>query len=181
MASSLWFCTLFKLFFVLFCEGVFMQYQWLSSSVEQTHNIAARIARLCYQACHEQGILITLEGQLGAGKTAFSQGFIQSLLPTARVRSPTFSLLESYQTTACMIHHLDLYRLSDAQELEYLGLRDLFWHSICLIEWASNGVGWLPSADLALIMQINGDERQIVCHAKTEFGIKLLKQVIGTT
>jgi tRNA threonylcarbamoyladenosine biosynthesis protein TsaE len=154
-----------------------MQVQWLSSSVEQTQAIAAQIARVCYQACADRGVLITLEGQLGAGKTAFSQGFIQSLLPSARVRSPTFSLIESYQLATCSVHHLDLYRLQDAEELEYLGLRDLFWHNICLIEWASKGEGWLPEADLELVLTLDGDNRQIVCIANTENGIRLLEQV----
>jgi tRNA threonylcarbamoyladenosine biosynthesis protein TsaE len=155
-----------------------MQYQWLSSSVEQTHTIAAHLADVCYQACADKGVLITLEGQLGAGKTAFSQGFIQSLSPNARVRSPTFSLIESYPLDTCSIHHLDLYRLIDPEELEYLGLRDLFWHNICLIEWASHGTGWLPQADLALELKINGDDRAISCRAETETGIRLLEQVI---
>lgn len=154
-----------------------MQFQWLSSSVEQTQGIAAQIARVCYQACADHGVLITLEGQLGAGKTAFSQGFIQSLLPNARVRSPTFSLIESYQLATSSVHHLDLYRLIDAEELEYLGLRDLFWHNICLIEWASKGEGWLPEADLALVLTLDGDNRHIVCYAKTENGTRLLEHV----
>jgi tRNA threonylcarbamoyladenosine biosynthesis protein TsaE len=154
-----------------------MQVQWLSSSVEQTQGIAAQIARVCYQACADRGVLITLEGQLGAGKTAFSQGFIQSLLPSARVRSPTFSLIESYQLATCSVHHLDLYRLIDAEELEYLGLRDLFWHNICLIEWASKGDGWLPNADLALTLKLSGENRQIVCVANTENGARLLEQI----
>ncbi len=154
-----------------------MQVQWLSSSVEQTQGIAAQIAHVCYQACADHGVLITLEGQLGAGKTAFSQGFIQSLLPNARVRSPTFSLIESYQLATSSVHHLDLYRLIDAEELEYLGLRDLFWHNICLIEWASKGEGWLPEADLALVLTLDGDNRHIVCYAKTENGTRLLEHV----
>jgi tRNA threonylcarbamoyladenosine biosynthesis protein TsaE len=155
-----------------------MQFQWLSSSVEQTHTIAAKIAGVCYQACADYGVLITLEGQLGAGKTAFSQGFIQSLMPNARVRSPTFSLIESYILPRCSVHHLDLYRLIDAEELEYLGLRDLFWHNICLVEWASQGEGWLPKADLALGLTLSGEDRHIVCRANTENGTRLLEQII---
>lgn len=149
----------------------------MSCSVEQTRAIAAQLASLSYQAYLDSGILITLEGDLGAGKTAFSQGFIQALLPDARVRSPTFSLIESYALPQCTIHHLDLYRLHDPEELEYLGLRDLFWHNICLIEWASKGDGWLPSADLALTLHVKGEDRVMICHAKTETGSRLLKQM----
>lgn len=149
-------------------------------TVEETQLIASTIARYCYQYCDDNGFLITLEGQLGAGKTAFSQGFIRSLLPDARVRSPTFSLIESYELSKCSIHHLDLYRLQDIDELEYLGLREFFWHNICLIEWASRGEGWLPSADLAITMQVCGQNREIALCANTLVGEKILQQLINT-
>ena len=131
---------------------------------------------------HDKGFFITLEGDLGAGKTAFSQGFIQSLLPDLRVKSPTFSLIESYQTDNFSLHHLDLYRLQDPEELEYLGLRDLFWHSICLIEWASRGEGWLPTADCAIqIVSLAGDHRQITLNARSELGYRLIASVLESS
>lgn len=128
---------------------------------------------------HDKGFFITLEGNLGAGKTAFSRGFIQALLPDARVKSPTFSLIESYSLAHLSLHHLDLYRLQDPEELEYLGLRDLFWHSICLIEWASRGEGWLPVGDCALkISSLAGDQREITLTAQTELGNTLLATML---
>lgn len=151
---------------------------WITHSVEETQTLAARLAGCCVQACHDNGILLTLEGDLGAGKTTFSQGFIQSLCPGARVRSPTFSLMETYDGPGCQIHHLDLYRLNDPDELEYLGLRDLFtWHNICLIEWASRGEGWLPRADLALVLQVLGEHRQLKLLANTATGKLILEQM----
>lgn len=119
---------------------------------------------------------------MGAGKTAFSQGFIQALLPNARVKSPTFSLIESYQLASFSVHHLDLYRLQDPEELEYLGLRDLFWHSICLIEWASRGEGWLPAADCAIqIVSQSGDDRKITLNAHSELGYLLLASMLESS
>lgn len=120
--------------------------------------------------------MVTLEGDLGAGKTAFSQGLIQSLLPDTRVKSPTFSLIESYALPTCAIHHLDLYRLQDAEELEYLGLRDLFWHNLCLIEWASKGLGWLPAADIALSLTVEGENRRLIGQATSPMGEQLMTQ-----
>lgn len=140
--------------------------------------MAAKIAHQIAHLVHDKGFFITLEGDLGAGKTAFSQGFIQALLPNVRVKSPTFSLIESYQLENFSVHHLDLYRLQDPEELEYLGLRDLFWHSVCLIEWASRGEGWLPSADCALhIASLSEDQRQITLTAYSELG-KILMNML---
>lgn len=131
---------------------------------------------------HNKAFLLTLEGDLGAGKTAFSQGFIQALLPNARVKSPTFSLIESYPLDQLTLHHLDLYRLQDPEELEYLGLRDLFWHSICLIEWASRGEGWLPVADCAIqIVSLEHDSREIKLTAQTELGNQLLAALLESS
>jgi tRNA threonylcarbamoyladenosine biosynthesis protein TsaE len=156
-----------------------MQYQWFSHSVEQTQQWAAAFAEQCLVHCSASGIIVTLEGELGAGKTALSQGLIRSLLPNARVKSPTFSLLESYQLRACSIHHLDLYRLHDPEELEYLGLRDLFWHNLCLIEWASKGQGWLPVADVAIEIQYEGSSRRIQLQTQTENGHAILQALMS--
>jgi len=156
-----------------------MQYQWLSHSVEQTQQWAAAFAGQCLRHCPASGLIVTLEGELGAGKTALSQGLIRSLLPNARVKSPTFSLLESYELHVCSIHHLDLYRLQDTEELEYLGLRDLFWHNLCLIEWASKGKGWLPVADIAIAMEYEASSRCIQLQSQTENGHAILQALMS--
>lgn len=154
-------------------------YQWVSTSVTETQELAAKIAQVVATLVHDKGFFITLEGDLGAGKTAFSQGFVRALLPDARVKSPTFSLIESYQAECFSLHHLDLYRLQDPEELEYLGLRDLFWHSICLIEWASRGSGWLAPADCAIhLVTLSETSRQIILTAHSELGHKLLANLL---
>lgn len=158
------------------------RHQWISTSVTETQALAANIAQVVAPLVHDKGFFITLEGDLGAGKTAFSQGFIRALLPDARVKSPTFSLIESYQAECFSLHHLDLYRLQDPEELEYLGLRDLFWHSICLIEWASRGEGWLPPADCAIqIDLLAGDQRQITLSAHSELGNKIRASMLESS
>ena len=83
-----------------------------------------------------RGTIITLSGELGAGKTTFSRGFIQTCGFQGAVKSPTYTLIESYATTRADISHLDLYRLEDSEELDFIGFRDLLeTDSVLLIEW----------------------------------------------
>jgi len=92
-----------------------------------------------------QPIVVSLQGNLGAGKSFFCRSMIQSIVPAARVKSPTYTLVEPYAAGELTIYHWDLYRLCDAQELEYMGLRDyLRPHTLHLVEWWENGAGVMP-------------------------------------
>lgn len=94
---------------------------------------------------------VALEGPLGAGKTCLARAFLRALGHSGPVRSPTYTLLEPYEFGDRTVSHLDLYRLSDPGELEFLGIEDLFSAGhVLLVEWPERGVGFLPAADLAI-------------------------------
>ncbi|MFC4314837.1 tRNA (adenosine(37)-N6)-threonylcarbamoyltransferase complex ATPase subunit type 1 TsaE [Steroidobacter flavus] len=97
----------------------------------------------------EGTFIIALEGELGAGKTTLVGGILRSYGVTGPVRSPTYTLIEPYETASRPVYHLDLYRLTDPDEVEPLGIRDLLTGSaLLLIEWPSRAAGAIPAADL---------------------------------
>ncbi len=136
-------------------------------------------AGLCakvFATAAQTGGLIFLEGDLGAGKTTFSRGLLRGYDHQGPVKSPTYTLVETYDVTtdkgdALTVCHFDLYRLADAEELEFMGMRDfLEGASLCLIEWADKGHGFLPNADLILNIADIKDGRQLTWQAGTEKG-----------
>lgn len=127
--------------------------EWLrfeSSGEEVTASFAARLAHCC-----KVGDCITLQGDLGAGKTAFARGFIRALAGDVEVTSPTFTLTQSYsgrtaQGEPVTLWHMDLYRIEDPCELAELGLQDALADAITLIEWPKIAESQLPQERFAV-------------------------------
>jgi tRNA threonylcarbamoyladenosine biosynthesis protein TsaE len=119
--------------------------------------------------------IIYLNGDLGAGKTTLARGFLRGLGYDGKVCSPTYTLVEPYTVEPCRVYHMDLYRLADAEELEWLGLRDMLAEdALLLIEWPERGSGFLPAADLTIDLDYSGAGRAASLHAGTAVGERWL-------
>ena len=123
-------------------------------------------------------LVITLQGDLGAGKTTLSRGVLQGLGHEGAVKSPTYTLVEPYQLEFGSVYHFDLYRLVDAEELEYMGFADyLVDGKLCLIEWPEQGAGFLPEADIAIEISQPGEGRCVTLCANSAYGEQLIGQL----
>jgi tRNA threonylcarbamoyladenosine biosynthesis protein TsaE len=119
-----------------------------------------------------------LEGDLGAGKTTLARGILRGLGYRGRVKSPTYTLLEPYELGAFACYHFDLYRLSDPEELIFLGIEDLLDEgSLFLVEWPERGRGILPLADCVIDIAYLGDRRQIRFTPGTDTGLKIINNL----
>jgi tRNA threonylcarbamoyladenosine biosynthesis protein TsaE len=135
-----------------------------------TEQLGARLAASVTPA------VVYLIGDLGAGKTTLVRGFIHALGYTGKVRSPTYTLVEPYACERCPVFHLDLYRLADAEELEWLGLRDMLEQpALLMVEWPERGTGVLPPADLTVYMDYAGSGREARLVPASGAGKQLLK------
>jgi tRNA threonylcarbamoyladenosine biosynthesis protein TsaE len=122
--------------------------------------------------------VIFLEGPLGAGKTTLARGFLRGLGYQDHVKSPTYTLVESYQVKKINVFHFDLYRVQDPYELEFMGIQDYFNNdAICLIEWPEKGGDLLPQPDLFCHIEMHQGGRKIKCVAASEGGNTILHRM----
>lgn len=110
------------------------------------------------------GWTILLNGELGAGKSTFARAIIRAAGHTGPVPSPTYTLVEPYQLPRGNIYHVDLYRVSDEEELRYLGWNELD-DGCRIVEWPDRAPGLLAQADLSLTFAYDGDGRSVEIEA----------------
>ena len=151
-----------------------MSIQHHCPDAEAQQAFGAALAELCPTGC-----TIHLVGDLGAGKTTLVRGFLRARGHAGPVRSPTYTLVEPYDLPGGTVYHLDLYRLGDPEELEYLGLRDLLGGEVTLlIEWPERGAGWLPAPDLTLNIGHLPAGRDISVTASTPEGERICQALL---
>ncbi|MEW8220624.1 MAG: tRNA (adenosine(37)-N6)-threonylcarbamoyltransferase complex ATPase subunit type 1 TsaE [Candidatus Thiodiazotropha taylori] len=135
--------------------------------------LGRRLALNCRVPC-----IVYLVGDLGAGKTTLTRGFLRGVGYQGRVKSPTYTLLEPYELGSISCYHFDLYRLADAEELAYLGIQDLLTDdAVMLIEWPEKGQGGLPAADLLVKIEHDGLSRQVTIEGASDRGSEIIQEI----
>ena len=121
---------------------------------------------------------VTIEGNIGAGKTTLTRGILHGLGYHQIVKSPTYNLVEIYKISRLYLYHFDFYRFNDYLEWEEAGFREYFnSDTICLVEWPEKAGGLLPTADLQFSFKILDTGRSIEIRAGTEMGKQCLKHL----
>lgn len=144
--------------------------QRLIENEKQMLNLGAKLASF-----FQPGLSIGLDGNLGAGKTTLVRGFLRGMGYKGTVKSPTYTLVETYIIENKKIHHFDLYRIAHPEELEFIGMRDYFNpEDMVLIEWPNQGVGCLPTLDINCFFDIHESQRTIELIANSAKGVALL-------
>jgi tRNA threonylcarbamoyladenosine biosynthesis protein TsaE len=128
---------------------------------------------------HRHNLLLGLSGELGSGKTTLARGLLRTLGVAGAIRSPSYTLVEPYETRAGIVHHLDLYRLTEGgSELETLGYRDLrAAPGLVMVEWPERAGSASGTPDLQAVLTLEGRGRRLVFTAATDLGSEWLATV----
>ncbi len=145
-------------------------------SEQQQQDFGAQLGRLLPSVA-EEGFVIYLKGDLGAGKTTLVRGMLRGLGWQKAVKSPTYTIMEPYELDIISLYHFDLYRLADPEELDYLGLRDMVGHGVLVFEWPERGSSGLPPADLLIEITHCQQARELSLTSCSASGNSLLQQM----
>ncbi|MDR0331268.1 MAG: tRNA (adenosine(37)-N6)-threonylcarbamoyltransferase complex ATPase subunit type 1 TsaE [Chitinispirillales bacterium] len=129
-----------------------------TSSAEETRALGARLAKIA-----RPGDVFSLDGGLGSGKTEFARGFVEALAGEIPVRSPTFSIVNTYQTPKFPVYHFDFYRIEDKREFLSIGLDEyITGDGVCLIEWGSMFPDALPETTKHIRFTETGETKRTI-------------------
>lgn len=141
----------------------------------ETQQLAEKIAQHCPE---NKRLIVFLQGELGSGKTTFARFFLKALGYPGSVKSPTYTLVETYQLPKYRLFHLDLYRLHTPREILEMGLYDEFDQAaIWLIEWPKHARALLPSADILCTFTLVDSARHVEIQSQTPSGKQLLQKI----
>lgn len=145
-------------------------------SLNATENLATRIAQVIVP-----NFIVSLNGNLGAGKTTLTRTILRAIGITGSIKSPTFTLVEPYQLESYTVYHFDLYRFSDPEEWFEAGFDEYFNEpQISFIEWAEKAEGLIPPIDWQInIKFLNDERRELIINALTDTGDKCLMKLIN--
>jgi len=139
------------------------------NTLDETKLLGAALMAALPKSC-----LIFLQGQLGAGKTTLVRSILRAAGYQGAVKSPTYTLVEEYDINTQKFFHFDLYRMTDPEELEFMGIRDYMTaDAICFIEWAELGGSFLPQPDLIFNFSLQSELRILNLTKKSQKIIKL--------
>lgn len=128
------------------------------------------------------GLVFYLIGDLGAGKTTLVRATLRGLGYQGKVKSPTYTLVESYVVSSLNLYHFDLYRFADPEEWEGSGFREYFNPAaICFVEWPEKAEGFLPPADVVIHLGIRDHGREVELEATTEAGQQCINRLQDIT
>ena len=124
------------------------------------------------------GLALRLEGNLGAGKTSLIRAALRRLGWEGAVKSPTFTLLETYPCGEFTINHFDFYRFEEPEEFEDAGFQDEFRPgAVCATEWSEKAFPYLPPADITVALSIEGLGRRVEITAQSPLGREILASI----
>ncbi len=123
----------------------------------------------------KDGLLVYLEGDLGAGKTTLVRGLLRALAYEGKVKSPTYTFVEPYAISSLHLYHFDFYRFESAEEYLDGGFDEYFGKgAICLVEWPDKAAPYLPSPDVRICLSVLDDGRAVVLEGLGEEGRRCL-------
>lgn len=153
-----------------------MQQKYILNDLTSTNKLAKLIAQII-----TSNFVVTLSGNLGAGKTTLTREILRNLGVTGSIKSPTFTLVEPYQLADYTLYHFDLYRFSDPEEWFDAGFDEYFTADhVSFIEWAEKAQGLIPQIDWQINIDFQHDIRELTIDSLTLTGDTCLTKLINS-